>query len=480
MKRDLLKALLVFILISWTILYRLDFQPLYMWDESRQANNAIEMFESGNFLYPTYDGNVDFWNTKPHLLIIAQALSFKVLGPGILALRLPSALAAILAVWLWFLFLSKIKGFDTALLFVIILLSCRGFNVYHIGRTGDYDAFLILFLSGAIINWYSIIVDGYASKTAWKWAGFFLMAVLSKSLAALLWLPVFGVTLLLFANTRDLISAVARQFAAVMFAVSVYYFYREWLNPGYLKAVWVNEIVGRYMQPNEGHVSEWYYYFSEIYYHYFEGFVFFILFTLPLLLGKYSDKLIQYLMISILTFLGIISLSATRIHWYLAPSIPLMSALVAIGIIHYVNGFLSKTIFGIICLISLLVIAFWQNGILWKENNTIHGVYPQLVLQKADKSGALPHRGIWLHQPYNPIEKFYSRIFRQKNIEFTTTDRIDFKKGDTVYLYNFEFTDSLPKYYHATQFHAPDPEMPIWIFTIDSSKSATSKNTEKL
>jgi 4-amino-4-deoxy-L-arabinose transferase-like glycosyltransferase len=49
--------------------YRLGELPLAPWDEARLANNALEMARNGHWLVPTFDGQVDTYNTKPPFLI---------------------------------------------------------------------------------------------------------------------------------------------------------------------------------------------------------------------------------------------------------------------------------------------------------------------------------------------------------------------------------------------------------------------------
>ena len=44
---------------------RYDSLPLLFWDESRAANNALEMVRSGHWLVPSYGGVPDHWQTKP-------------------------------------------------------------------------------------------------------------------------------------------------------------------------------------------------------------------------------------------------------------------------------------------------------------------------------------------------------------------------------------------------------------------------------
>ena len=56
---------------------RYDAVPLQLWDESRNANNALELALSARGLSgwraPTFGGAPDHWNTKPPLLIWLMA-----------------------------------------------------------------------------------------------------------------------------------------------------------------------------------------------------------------------------------------------------------------------------------------------------------------------------------------------------------------------------------------------------------------------
>jgi 4-amino-4-deoxy-L-arabinose transferase-like glycosyltransferase len=228
-----------------------------VWDESRQANNAIEMMLSGNYAFPTYNGQPDFWNTKPHLLIAIQAFFMKILGPGLLALRLPSAIAGFITVLIWFKFIHERNGFYSAAVFVLVLLTCSGFNVYHVTRTGDYDALLVLFISLATIG----IIQMENSQPELKkaiMAGLWIsLAALTKSVAVLLWIPSW--ILLIYWQRRNLGKNIYL-FSLVLFGLPlltmlIYYGFREWLNTGYVSAVWQNEWIGRYLKPNEGHVT---------------------------------------------------------------------------------------------------------------------------------------------------------------------------------------------------------------------------------
>lgn len=83
--------LVLIIIVAIPIFGHLDELPIQLWDESRLANNALEMSRSGNLIVTTWAKVPDMWNTKPPFLIWQQALLIKLLGPVDIAIRLPSA-----------------------------------------------------------------------------------------------------------------------------------------------------------------------------------------------------------------------------------------------------------------------------------------------------------------------------------------------------------------------------------------------------
>src|SRR6478735_8985449 len=68
--------------------YRLDREVVTAWDESLYATSAAEMVRSGNWLVTTFQGDVDYCNTKPPLNIWLIAMSFKLFGISLWTLRL--------------------------------------------------------------------------------------------------------------------------------------------------------------------------------------------------------------------------------------------------------------------------------------------------------------------------------------------------------------------------------------------------------
>src|ERR1700759_4112840 len=78
--------------------------PMLLWDESRNANNALEMSRNGHWLVTYFNGAPDHWNTKPPLLIWMMALLFRAGVSPIMSVRLPSIAAGFATVLCIFLF----------------------------------------------------------------------------------------------------------------------------------------------------------------------------------------------------------------------------------------------------------------------------------------------------------------------------------------------------------------------------------------
>ena len=98
------------IAVLYPLVAFLDALPIFLWDESRQAANAIEMYNNYSWVVTYYDGSPDMWNTKPPLLIWLQVLSMNIMGCTVAALRTPSVLAAFATTLSLFFFIKKETG----------------------------------------------------------------------------------------------------------------------------------------------------------------------------------------------------------------------------------------------------------------------------------------------------------------------------------------------------------------------------------
>lgn len=469
---------MLMLLAAWTIFYRLDAVPMNLWDESRQANNAMEMYLSNNWLFSTYDAKPDFWNTKPHLLVMLQAFCMKIFGgPSLSALRLPSAIAGMLTVFVWFIFIFKRHGYAMAALWVLIILSCGGFNAYHITRTGDYDALLTLFISLANIHFFKIFSGELSTKKLWVGGLWLALAFLAKSMAMLIWIPGWALAWLIFRQYKKLVWKDYSLAAAIPTAVAaIYWLWQNSMNPGYLQAVFANDVSGRYFSSNEGHGYPWWYYFQTLWNDYFRWFT--PVLPLVLLIPGISalKKELKFTIAAALFFLIFLSVSQTRIWWYLAPVIPMLAYWACLPLANQ----LKQPKLQRLTLLWLILASMPGYYLNYHKNTTSHGVRPALVLMNAEKNSRLPFDAHWQTAGYFPIEKYYREVLSRKGLNLKLSQEFgNYSIKDTIVVSHMEHLDSLGKLYKLKQHHYPTDDMPVWVMVVDSVLNKQSiKTTE--
>ncbi|MBL0341438.1 MAG: hypothetical protein IPP71_11135 [Bacteroidetes bacterium] len=127
-------------------------------------------------------------------------------------------------------------------------------------------------------------------------------------------------------------------FCSLFPAVAGYYLLREHYNPGYLKLVSENELGGRFLKSLEGHDEEHLFYFNNLVDVRFADW--YPLIVTSVLIGfTIKDirikKLTVFCMITIITFLLIISSAKTKVEWYDLPLYPFLCIMAAITL-HWI------------------------------------------------------------------------------------------------------------------------------------------------
>lgn len=333
------KNLLILLIISLIIplFGNLGYLPIRLWDESRVAANAYEMFASGNFIVTTYEGKPEMWNTKPPLLIWIQALLMHVLGVNEWAIRLPSATAGFITCLSLYYFIrkylnSRIQGVMAAL----ILVTTQGFVSIHGTRTGDYDAMLVMFTTLSALSFFTY-TEARNNRYLYLFFLFTALAVLTKSITGLMLTPaiflytVFSRQLLpLIKNKHFYIGSLC-----MVSAILSYYLIREQYNPGYLQAVYENELGGRYLTAIEQHNHGFWFYFHMIIAPRFVDWILF--FTAGIIVGLLSKdkkirKIVQFSTLIVVSYFLIISSAKTKLIWYDMPMYPFMAVIASVSL----------------------------------------------------------------------------------------------------------------------------------------------------
>ncbi|MDD3740240.1 MAG: glycosyltransferase family 39 protein, partial [Bacteroidales bacterium] len=317
--------------------YKLGSKTLHIWDESRYAVNAYEVGKNGKYLTPTYDGQIDMWNTKPPFLIGCQAICIKVFGNNESSVRLPSAAAASLAVLvLFFVVAALTKSKPLGFLVAGIFLTTPGLLPYHALRQADFESFL-LFFSAAYSLVFLYYIETKKTGSLYLAMALFTLAFLSKSSASLFFLPGIMIYVLMKRETLHLLKFKHFYFSLLIpiIVLSAYYFGRELINPGYLKAVYLNEFGGRAFTSLEGHSKPFLFYYTYLS-EYALGF-WYMLIPAGLVLtffekNKQVRNLFVFSLLLALTHLLLISVTKTKLEWYCLPEVPFWALLSGISI----------------------------------------------------------------------------------------------------------------------------------------------------
>ena len=333
--KDVIKVVITLLLLCIPIFAHLDSFPIRAWDEGRYAVNAMEMYYDGDYIVPHFNGRPEMWNTKPPIMLWMQVFFMKILGPTELAVRLPSAFAALFTCLLLLAIISRyFKDYMFGFLTVIVLITSGGFVYFHTSRTGDFDSLLTFFTTLYCLLFYTYMET---KKTKYLY-GFFVslaLAMLTKSVTGTLFLP--GIFIYVVWQ-KQLVRLIKNKhtyigIGIVLVMVLSYYFIREAQNPGYIQAVKDNELGGRFLKTLEGNQGSYLFYINHLYTKFFKHWLVFL--PIGLIIGLFNNnsriqKFTKYIGILTLSFLLVITYSKTKLHWYTLPILPFMAIMVAI------------------------------------------------------------------------------------------------------------------------------------------------------
>jgi 4-amino-4-deoxy-L-arabinose transferase-like glycosyltransferase len=149
-------------------------------DEAIFSQASKEMLLSGDFITPTFNGNVRY--DKPVLIYWLMSFSYRLFGVNEFAARLPSALAGVALAVSIFIFMNKFRGRDKALLASLSFIVSIYFAAYsHAAVT---DMALVLFISLSLFCFYFWSENG--GNLLYGFYIFSALALLTKGLIGVL------------------------------------------------------------------------------------------------------------------------------------------------------------------------------------------------------------------------------------------------------------------------------------------------------
>lgn len=451
-KKYFLPHIVVFLLLA-IILYFPIFQhlkslPIVLWDESRLAVNAYEMQKNGDLIVTHYEGAPDLWNTKPPLMIWCQAACMKLFGINEFSVRLPSAIAALITCFLLlFLSVKYLKNYWLGIIASLVLITSQGYIDPHASRTGDYDALYTMFMIAQAFCFF-LYIEHSQKKYLYLFFASLTLAVLTKSVAGIFFIPGFFLFSLISKKFTTLLKTKELYIGLGIFLCFTlgYYFLREYQNPGFIRAVYYNELGGRYLNTLEGHHEPFWFYFESIFTFYFAPWYFLI--PLGVLTGCFSKekkmaKLSLFLFIVVVSFLFVISIAQTKLIWYLIPAYPLL-AIIASVFIYLIFNLLREGSFIKNKMVSLLIPYVFLISLFWMPyQNIFNKTYKPINYDKATyglsyflRDGLLGKYDLSnsyvLHEGYHAHILFYLNILNDKgsNIHFKAQNQL--KAGDKI------------------------------------------------
>jgi 4-amino-4-deoxy-L-arabinose transferase-like glycosyltransferase len=446
-----LKILFVLVLIYTPFFMHLGNLPIRIWDEARLVANALEMQQNRNFLVPHFNGEPDMWNTKPPLMVVSQVLFLNLMGNQELSFRMPSAIAGALTCLLILFFSWRyLKSYWLGIISIMILITTDGYLGDHVGRTGDYDAMLVLFTtlsSLSVFLWTEKKEDSFIHLL---FIGLTL-GVLTKSVQALMFLPAIGLYLLFTRNLLALFRAKWLYIDLIIFVLIIggYYFARESVNQGYLQAVALNELGGRFFETIENHKHDALYYLDLLYNSQFNTWFIFVfagfLFAFTFTEGIYRRIAIFTALLSV-SYLVIISLSGTKLSWYTAPVFPFFAILSALSIFRlylYIISiptigirWLTPQITGFIMLILFFFYPYYNiiDKVYKPRDHALAVKYFRLseYLKKSVEGKNNPDGFIICHEGYTTHIDYYIDKLKEKGLSVSIKDASSLTVGDKV------------------------------------------------
>jgi 4-amino-4-deoxy-L-arabinose transferase-like glycosyltransferase len=299
---------------------------IYALDEAKNAEAAREMFLSGDYVVPYFNGELR--TDKPPLHYYFMNIGYSIFGVNAFGARFMNAVFGVLTVLLVFLFARKHFNEKVALFSSLVLITSLHFNLQM--HMSVPDPYLIFFLTWAFFSFFNAYKENkWPQKVAFYFAigcGLLLKGPIAVGLT--------GLTALLFLILqKDLKWKTIwrlQPFGGLLltFAVALPWY---WAVHQVTDGAWTDEFFfkhnfSRFSDPMEGHKGIFLLTFA---YAFLLGMLTFIPFIPQALKqGLKGDAGLKYLLIGVSVIVVFFAISSTKLPNYTTPSYPLMAILI--------------------------------------------------------------------------------------------------------------------------------------------------------
>lgn len=392
------------------------------------------MYYNGDFINLHFSGKPDTWNNKPPLLIWLISISYHIFGFNEFALRFPSAIASIIFFIVFFKLICLYKPNLFAFGCCLLLMACKAIIGHHAGRTGDFDALLLMFLT---ISVYFFLTYLDFNRSHHIFFSFMALgaAFYTKGTASFLLLPCF----LLYAAIRQKICVVFCSknfllagfiFIAVVFSwIVLVLLWGEKYDPSDNKVnalftLFKTDTIDRITGVNNETASTVTYFFTvldaklNLWNYLLYGALFYFLFISikNKSLMQAGDNLTQMALV----FAGVITfqvlLMKNKHVWYLIPSFPFY-AIIIVSFVEKVKRL--KFIF-----VGLLLFTLTRQIIfIINEKSVLHTFFSSFNMQ---------HKNSTLYIADQPSQNLYLYLLWNAEKKITKADTLLLRKGDII------------------------------------------------
>jgi 4-amino-4-deoxy-L-arabinose transferase-like glycosyltransferase len=355
---------------AFNLWFRIGAELVGEWDEALYAITAAELPRT-DWIGTTFQGALDYYNTKPPLNVWLIALAFKAFGHNLVALRLVSTTAAWLSVAVLMLWTRRAWNRTVSIASGVVLATCFAYIHEHAGRSANTDAlFTLLLLLVVVALWAA--VTRHAKHLVW--IGPIAAAVfLLRGMGVLMPLAIVGLVAIAGGWTRLRAWAAPGAAAALIFAVPVAawavarYQLDQW---EFLSRLFWYDFVARSATTIEGHQHGPLFYLNILQKHQFDWIAAAVaaalLFPVALPAGRAMAILSQSRRHGLAVLLGawgiatflLPTLMQTKLPWYLNAFYPLFAVLVALVLAHAISHASDSTAWRRRALASVVLLMF--------------------------------------------------------------------------------------------------------------------------
>lgn len=230
-------------------------------DEGRNAEAGREMFASGDFVTPTFNGELRV--AKPVFVYWLMTMSYHALGVSEFAARAPSALFGVGLIVMHYLFLTRLRGPTVGLFGALMLL--LNIEVLALGRMAITDSVLIFSTTLSLYGfWLGLHEPGRGRHWIWAFYAGMAIATLTKGpvgfavplITGLLYLAATRQWLIFWQRGAPIAGTLLLLLLAGPWYVAMFLLHGD----AYSSQAKVHT-VGRFLAPMEGHGVGWWFYF---------------------------------------------------------------------------------------------------------------------------------------------------------------------------------------------------------------------------